>query len=64
MTKRENPIIDLLYQNGELSIQELSELLGASHPSIRRDLAALNKDRCSGGFTRCYAGNRDNGRNV
>jgi DeoR family transcriptional regulator, aga operon transcriptional repressor len=45
VTKRENQILDYLYQYGELSIQELSDLLGASEPSIRRDLVALNSNR-------------------
>jgi DeoR family transcriptional regulator, aga operon transcriptional repressor len=45
MIKREKEILDFLYQYGELTIYELSDLLGASEPSIRRDLVALNSNR-------------------
>jgi DeoR family transcriptional regulator of aga operon len=45
MTKRGQQILDYLSQNGELSIQELSDLSGVSEISIRRDLVALNSNR-------------------
>lgn len=45
MSKREKQIIDLLYQYGELSNQELSDLLSASPSSVRRELISLNEDR-------------------
>ena len=45
MTKRENQILDYIYQYGELSIQELSDLFGASEPTIRRELVKLNSIR-------------------
>jgi DeoR/GlpR family transcriptional regulator of sugar metabolism len=42
---RTRQIIDLLHRNGELSVQELSDLLGVSTSSVRRDLAALKDHR-------------------
>lgn len=45
MNERERQIIDLLYRYGELSIQEISDLLGVSPSSVRRDLTALSEQR-------------------
>lgn len=45
MNKREKQINDLLYRYGELSNQELSDLLDTSPSSIRRVLIALGKQR-------------------
>ena len=45
MTQRKNQILDYIYQYGELSVQELSDLLGASEPTIRRELVKLNSFR-------------------
>lgn len=42
---RTRQIIDLLHRSGELSVQELSNLLGVSTSSVRRDLAALKDHR-------------------
>lgn len=42
---RTRQIIDLLHQNEELSVQELSDLLGVSTSSVRRDLTALRDHR-------------------
>ena len=38
---RTRQIIDLLHRNGELSVQELSDLPGVSTSSVRSDLAVL-----------------------
>jgi DeoR/GlpR family transcriptional regulator of sugar metabolism len=43
--KREKQIVELLHRYGDLSIQELSDLLDASPSSIRRDLISLNDHR-------------------
>ncbi|MFC2025664.1 DeoR/GlpR family DNA-binding transcription regulator [Chloroflexota bacterium] len=45
MSKRENKIIEILHQYGNLSVEELSDLLEASPSSIRRDLISLNQNR-------------------
>lgn len=43
MNERKRQIIDLLYLHGELSIQEISDLLGVSPSTVRRDLNALSQ---------------------
>lgn len=45
MDDRTRQIIDLLHQHEELSVQELSDLLGVSTSSVRRDLTALRDHR-------------------
>ncbi|MEA3337476.1 MAG: DeoR/GlpR family DNA-binding transcription regulator [Chloroflexota bacterium] len=45
MNKRKKQVLDLLQRHGELSNQELSDLLDISPSSIRRILIALDKDR-------------------
>lgn len=45
MTERENEIIALLYSYGELSIQEISDLLRVSSSTVRRDLVVLDEHR-------------------
>jgi DeoR/GlpR family transcriptional regulator of sugar metabolism len=45
MSKREKKIVEIVHQHGEIKIKELSELLGTSTSSIRRDLIDLNNNR-------------------
>jgi DeoR/GlpR family transcriptional regulator of sugar metabolism len=45
MGKRDNQIVDLVHKYGELSVQELSDLLSVSSSSVRRDLISLNDHR-------------------
>jgi DeoR/GlpR family transcriptional regulator of sugar metabolism len=45
MGKREDQIVDLVHHYEELSVQELSELLGTSTASVRRDLGSLADNR-------------------
>lgn len=45
MSKREKKIVDVVHQYGDIKIKELSDLLGTSTSSIRRDLIALNNNR-------------------
>lgn len=45
MNERERQVIDLLCQLGEVSIQEISDRLGISPSSVRRDLIALSQHR-------------------
>lgn len=45
MNEREKQIIDLLCQLGEVSVQELSDHLGISPSSVRRDLITLSRHR-------------------
>lgn len=45
MGKRDNQIVDLVHKYGDLSVQELSDLLGVSASSVRRDLISLNDHR-------------------
>jgi len=61
--KREKQIVDLLHQYGELSNQEISDLLDTSPSSIRRILVALEDyrfiQRTRGGVTLATAINYD-----
>ena len=45
MSSREKQIFDLLCEHGDLSIQELSALLGISGSSVRRDLIEMREHR-------------------
>ncbi|MEW5719084.1 MAG: DeoR/GlpR family DNA-binding transcription regulator [Chloroflexota bacterium] len=45
MNGREKQIFDLLCEHGDLSIQRLSELLGISASSVRRDLVEMREHR-------------------
>jgi DeoR/GlpR family transcriptional regulator of sugar metabolism len=45
MSKREQQIVEYIHKYGNLTIQELSELLGTSTSSIRRDLSAIGLNR-------------------
>lgn len=45
MSKREKRIVEIVYQHGDIKIKELSDLLGTSTSSVRRDLIALNNNR-------------------
>lgn len=45
MTKREDRIIELVSQHGELTVQELSDLLEVSASTVRRDLVSLSNHR-------------------
>ena len=45
MSKREKKIVEIVHQHGDIKIKELSDLLGTSTSSIRRDLIALNNNR-------------------
>ncbi len=48
-------IRQLLFSRGHLSIAEIAEAVGASEPTVRRDLAALEMD---GAITRTHGGAR------
>jgi DeoR/GlpR family transcriptional regulator of sugar metabolism len=45
MSKRDDQIIELVHKYGELSVQELSDLLEISQSSVRRDLVSLGNHR-------------------
>lgn len=45
MHERKRQIIHLLYRHGELSIPEISDLLGVSPSTVRRDLTWLGEQR-------------------
>ena len=45
MSKRDKKIVEIVHKHGEIKIKELSELLGTSTSSIRRDLIDLNNNR-------------------
>lgn len=45
MSKRDDQIIELVHKHGELSVQELSDLLEISPSTIRRDLVSLSNHR-------------------
>jgi DeoR/GlpR family transcriptional regulator of sugar metabolism len=45
MSKREKKIVEIVHQQGNITINELSNLLGTSTSSIRRDLIALDNHR-------------------
>jgi DeoR/GlpR family transcriptional regulator of sugar metabolism len=45
MKGREKQIFDLLCEHGDLSIQQLSEFLGVSPSSVRRDLGEMSEHR-------------------
>jgi DeoR/GlpR family transcriptional regulator of sugar metabolism len=45
MSKRGKKIIEYLHQYGNLTVDELSDLLDASPSSVRRDLISLNQNR-------------------
>jgi DeoR/GlpR family transcriptional regulator of sugar metabolism len=45
MRKREQQIVEIIHQYGDLTIQELSDMLATSSSSVRRDLIALNHNR-------------------
>ena len=45
MNSREKLIFDLLSERGDLSIQQLSKLLGISSSSVRRDLSEMREHR-------------------
>ena len=45
MRKREQQIVEVIHQYGDLTIQELSDMLDTSPSSVRRDLIALNHNR-------------------
>ena len=45
MSKRDGQIIELVHRYGELSVQELSDLLETSPSTIRRDLVSLGDHR-------------------
>ena len=45
MKKREKQIVEAVHQYGNLSIQDISDMLGISTSSVRRDLIALNHNR-------------------
>jgi DeoR family transcriptional regulator, aga operon transcriptional repressor len=55
MSKRDDQIIELVHKYGELSVQELSDLLGISPSTVRRDLVSVGDhrfiDRNHGGVT-------------
>ena len=44
LEKRLEQILKLVEQNGSVSVQELTELLGASESTIRRDLTLLSEE--------------------
>lgn len=44
-SSRRDEILELLQRRGSMSVRELSELLYASEPTIRRDLIALQEDK-------------------
>ena len=48
MSKRDDQIIELVHKYGELSVQELSDLLGISPSTIRRDLVSVGDHRFIG----------------
>jgi DeoR family transcriptional regulator, aga operon transcriptional repressor len=48
MSKRDNQIIELIHKYGELSVQELSDLLGVSTSTVRRDLVSVSDHRFIG----------------
>ena len=45
MANRDNQIVELVHRYGELSVQELGDLLELSTSSVRRDLITLNDHR-------------------
>ncbi len=45
MSKRDDQIIELVHKYGELSVQELSDLLGISPSTVRRDLVSVGDHR-------------------
>ncbi len=45
MSKRDDQIIELVHRHGELSVQELSDLLGISASTVRRDLVSVSDHR-------------------
>lgn len=45
MSKRDDQIIELVHKYGELSVQELSDLLGISPSTVRRDLVSFGDHR-------------------
>lgn len=45
MNERERRIVELLCRHGELTNEQLAELLGVSASSVRRDLLSLNEPR-------------------
>jgi DeoR/GlpR family transcriptional regulator of sugar metabolism len=45
MSKRDNQIIELVHKYGELSVEELSVLLGISPSTVRRDLVSVGDHR-------------------
>ncbi len=55
MSKRDEQIIELVHKYGELSVQELSDLLGISPSTVRRDLVSVGDhrfiERTHGGVT-------------
>lgn len=55
MSKRDDQIIELVHKYGELSVQELSDLLGISPSTVRRDLVSVGDhrfiERTHGGVT-------------
>ncbi|PJI91870.1 DeoR family transcriptional regulator [Yoonia maricola] len=52
-TDRATAIRQTLFSNGHMSIPEIAEAVGASEPTVRRDLAALELD---GAITRTHGG--------
>ena len=52
LNERQKEILELLYQNGKVSVSELSKTLFVTEMTVRRDLTEMEK----GGFLRRYRG--------
>ena len=52
-TERQATIIELIQKNGSVQVDELSQELGVSPMTIRRDLVKLQED---GKIERCHGG--------
>ncbi|MBR5538367.1 MAG: DeoR/GlpR transcriptional regulator [Clostridia bacterium] len=52
MNERQKEILDILYQNGKVSVADLSKTLFVTEMTVRRDLIEMEK----GGFLRRYRG--------
>ena len=55
MNKRQTKILELLTQNKKVEVTKLSELLGVSQVTIRKDLDALSESGMQRKFTKIMA---------
>ena len=58
MNKRQTKILELLTQNKKIEVTKLSELLGVSQVTIRKDLDALSESFVTSTFLFCVSNSK------